>query len=169
MTQYAPRGSTIQERLDFYTIPEALTGCWIFWGSVNGGPAYLYKKSGNVLAHQLAYERHYGPIPRWDVVDFTPSVRSSSVQLNPIHLFLGTLADNNHDRNRKGRQATGKKPNVIKLTEQQAREIFGSSEPTRILAERFGISVVMVNSIRTKKSWHWLHGTFNSKRRVPVS
>jgi len=79
--------------------------CWIWRGSTT---AYGY---GNIrvggrgtqvaiYAHRLAYEYFVGPIPPGLLVchacDNPPCT-------NPAHLWLGTPADNMHDRDRKGR------------------------------------------------------------------
>lgn len=84
------------------------SGCWEWTRSkaTNG-----YGRITNSLsAHRAAYELFVGPIPDGMQVchrcDNPPCC-------NPAHLFLGTAADNAHDRDAKGRGAFG--PNAPRL------------------------------------------------------
>ena len=66
----------------------------------------------------------------------------------PEHLYWGTDQRNADDRLRDGTEIPGiRKPNV-RLTEAQILEIFRSSGPARIIAERFGIGEASVRHIR---------------------
>lgn len=50
------------------------------------------------------------------------------------------------------REAARKRPHV-KLDEQKASEIRLSVEPTRVLSERYGISMSLVNKVRAGVAW----------------
>jgi hypothetical protein len=66
------------------------------------------------------WELTYGDIPAGMIIchrcDNPPCVR-------PEHLFLGTQADNQRDRKRKGRSGRGEKNGRAKLTARAVREI----------------------------------------------
>jgi hypothetical protein len=76
-------------------------GCWE-WDAMRDRKGYGILMSGpkRLRAHRISYEIHFGPIPDGLFIlhrcDNPPCV-------NPAHLFLGTLADNNRDKTAKGR------------------------------------------------------------------
>jgi hypothetical protein len=91
----------IEERL-WDRIKRTPSGCWEFQGARNGRLKYgnLSFRGRYQPAHRVAYELTNGAIPEGLVVmhscDNPPCI-------NPEHLSLGTIADNNADRDRKGR------------------------------------------------------------------
>ncbi len=108
--------------------------------------------------HRLSYLIAYG--------DFSPKLSvlhkcDVPACVNPAHLFLGTLADNNLDMTNKGRRATGKSifinRTTTKLTDVQVvclREDFINLNLTQAqLAKKYGISQSVVSRIVNKHSW----------------
>lgn len=75
--------------------------CWEWPGYLIHGYGQVRYQGQKWYAHRLMWTRWFGPIPDGLNVlhhcDNPPCV-------NPWHLFLGTDADNNHDRDAKGRQ-----------------------------------------------------------------
>jgi len=82
-------------------IPES--GCWLWIGTLyNTG----YGKYGKKLAHRYMYEQLIGPIPSGLCIMHKCDVRCC---VNPHHLAVGTLTDNNLDCRRKGRHGNTRK------------------------------------------------------------
>lgn len=86
-------------------------GCWLYRPGATSrsqlrSAAYpLVRCNGARLrAHQWSWVVAHGPVPSGLCVLHRCDVPRC---VRPDHLFLGTLAENNADRDRKGRQATG--------------------------------------------------------------
>src|SRR5882672_11149425 len=85
--------------------PTLGTQCWLWTASTqNGGYGQIRTPTNDkrklLRANRLSWEIAFGPVPDGLFVlhhcDNPPCV-------NPDHLWLGTKADNNNDRSRKGR------------------------------------------------------------------
>ena len=79
------------------------SGCWLWTGGCNRPGGYGRFRVGKkmVVAHRVAWELAYGPIPEGKRVLHhcdTPPCE------NPAHLWLGTQADNLQDCRDKGRR-----------------------------------------------------------------
>jgi hypothetical protein len=72
---------------------------------------------------------------------------------NPDHLFLGTVADNNHDMIAKSRHQHGEKHSFAKLTEADIREIRASTAPAVALAPKYGVNSQAISNIRHRTTW----------------
>lgn len=112
----------------------------------------------SMLAHRAAWEAHHArPIPDGLLVCHACDNR---LCVNPRHLFLGTFADNNHDRDRKGRQIRGITHHKSKLTPEQVlyiRFAFSSGRATKTeLARMFGITDTSVHYIIIGRNWRHL-------------
>jgi hypothetical protein len=84
------------------SFPEPNTGCLLYGGNANqAGYGIVHIRGRRSFAHRFAYQLGNGPIPSGLVVCHrcdTPAC------INPDHLSLGTIADNNNDSLRKGRR-----------------------------------------------------------------
>jgi hypothetical protein len=143
--------ATAVERLDAGSIPEPNTGCQLWVRSTRHGYGTLWVLGVAYRAHRLSWQLANGPIPDGLFVCHrcdTPSC------INPLHLFLGTIADNTADMVRKGRNRTnpyrgGRHPNA-KLTDDQAdaiRRVMAAGGNLKEVAREFGIDRTSVTNV----------------------
>lgn len=156
-TLYAP---ALWRKLEARAIPEPNSGCllWLLGTLPHGyGVAYKPFKPGDkkrpYLAHRLAWEAHYGPVPDGLEVCHKCDVRAC---INPRHLFLGTHLENVRDMHTKGREARGSTHGMAKLTDAEVYAIRASMLPWQILADRYGVSRSRIYAIRAGDSWSHL-------------
>jgi hypothetical protein len=138
------------------------TRCWIWTAYADragyGRIASPGHGTPSRLASHVSWEIHYGDIPPGKIVchkcDNPPCV-------NPEHLFVGTHADNMHDKERKGRAnrnnpARGSRQGLAKLTEPEVEYIITQllvGRTCRSLSEEFSVSKSAVDMIRYRISW----------------
>lgn len=86
--------------------------------------------------------------------------------INKRHIRWRTIQQNIDEKLVHGRPTRGERIVQHKLTEVEALRVFNSKEPTRILAVRYGVSVVTINRIRGGKygGWNWLTKNRRSKK-----
>lgn len=143
----------LKQRLEELSIPEPNSGCQLWCAGTNGaGYGYLTIEGVVRRAVRVAWELANGPIPVGLVLCHKCDVPAC---INVNHLFLGTHADNMHDRDRKGRGARnwGRKNGSVKLTEQQVRSIQIDARPQTRIAAQYGVSQSMISLIKTGKNW----------------
>lgn len=134
-------------------------GCWEWAGWINdkGYGEYTTRvgdlKTGEFLAHRLAYIAWTGPIPSGMLIrhrcDNPPCI-------NPAHLETGTQADNMNDAKVRGRTARGEGHGRAKLTEDEVRAIRAASasgESYRSIALQYGLNRFHVGSIVRRQKW----------------
>jgi hypothetical protein len=131
--------------------------CWP-WTCTRDSYGYgVLKSSGKMLkAHRVAYARAHGAVPPSLCVCHRCDNPSC---VNPNHLWAGTNLDNIRDRSGKHRthRPLGQTHPMVKLTENQVREILDSTETHTKVAARFGITFQTVSRIRRKELWKHLH------------
>lgn len=135
--------------------------CWLWTGATWNGYGVIYHNGKQDGAHRVAWMLTNGPIPEGMWVLHRCDVRNC---VNPEHLFLGTIDDNNADMGAKGRRrgnarrGAERKGNVH-LTEDDVREIRrlykpGSQEFSQTaLARRFGVNQQNISQIIARKTW----------------
>jgi len=98
------------------------------------------------------FTNNKGKIPNGKVVRHTCDNRKC---INPDHLILGTLTQNNRDRvaRNRNRDQNGSKNNMSKLTEKQVVEIYTSKLPHKELSVKYKISKSVIETIKGKRSW----------------
>ena len=128
------------------------TGCWE-WNAARQSAGYgsFQPERGRVmLAHRFSYEAHHGPIPDGLVVRHKCDNRPC---VNPDHLEVGTIADNNRDKVERGRNTWVGRPQ--KLDAEKVRDIktrLGST-PYVDLANEYGVSAAAISQIANGRIW----------------
>ena len=133
--------------------------CWVwlagtFWRGEGKSYGCFDFQGRSLRAHRVSWWLHHGVWPEQFVLHRcdTPAC------VNPGHLFLGSIADNNRDRDNKGRhrRLLGSSNGFAKLNESQVAEIkflLASGAQKQTLARRFGVSAHAVGSIANGKTW----------------
>lgn len=131
--------------------------CWPWTGATQFGYGYIWivQQKIHAKAHRVVYAYTHG--------DFDSSLCvchhcDNPPCCNPSHLFLGTRAENNRDRDNKGRypDRRGEKNGHTKLTRLQVDEIrhLVSCGQTQLsVANQYGIKQPQVSRIVLRKLW----------------
>lgn len=141
----------------WFATVEVTSECWNWTGAKNGdGYPYTNLRGqilrGNRLFWMLANRRS---IPHDRLACHSCDNRAC---VNPAHLWLGTLTDNNRDRAAKGRSRDqrGTKNNQAKLDDSKAieiRRLYKAGLLQREIGAQFGITQTMVGRIVRGKAW----------------
>jgi len=151
-----PKLSLRQLRYFYSNVARAgVDDCWEWVGHVNKSDNYGTVEFDYVayLAHRVAYYLGKQKDPGTKCVCHTCDNRPCC---NPRHLFLGTKAENNKDRDEKGRHVAllGEEQGGARLTEDDVRDIRNSLEQQRVLAAAYGVSQ---STIWRARNTHWRH------------
>lgn len=134
-------------------VPEALSGCWLWWGDTSGKEPY--GQYGDKKAHRLSWELHRGSIP--DKMDVCHHC-DTPLCVNPDHLFVGTRQDNMQDCAKKGRNSHGETRYNARLTADDVVAIRASVEPHHVIAPKFGVDYRTISQIRKRQTWAHVPG-----------
>lgn len=126
-------------------------GCWNWTGAtwITGYGRFNFNNKSE-KAHRLSWAFYVGQIGKESCLLHRCDNR---LCVNPDHLFIGSRADNNADKTQKNRQTKGADVNTAKLTSAKVIEIRESHEPTRNLAETYGVSYDHINKIKRREVW----------------
>lgn len=105
---YVPKRVSLAERFHGKYQVDPGTGCWNWTGAKDEkgyGAINLGGDGPAIKAHRVSYEIHVGPIPQGVGFHGTCVLHrcDNASCVNPLHLFLGTVIDNNRDMHQKGR------------------------------------------------------------------
>lgn len=142
-----------QERIKKRIEVDPETGCWN-WTGVLHRQGYGMIRSGrtNHLTHRASFKVFKGEIPDGMFVCHHCDNRKC---VNPDHLFLGTVQDNQADMKRKNRSVYGEKCKTSKLTESDVKQILlmKGSVPQRAIAKKFNVSPSLICMLMKGKVW----------------
>lgn len=133
------------------------TECWEWIASVakNGyGEFNINRRSHG--SHRVAWELTVGPIPSGLWVLHQCDNRKC---VNPDHLFLGTVTDNNKDKIKKGRSNRGEKHGHAKLTAKDVVDIrikVDSGITQTAIAKIYGVDPSTISYICNNKTWSFV-------------
>lgn len=131
-------------------------GCWLWTGTKKRRG---YGVIRGLAAHRLSWQIHRGEIGPGLCVCH---VCDNPSCVNPEHLFLGTVTDNNHDRHAKGRTKLppqkGERNPQSKLTTAQVESIrsLRGVLPQAAVARLYGITQGCVSQIQIGIRWQHL-------------
>lgn len=180
--------------LDARSTPEPMSGCVLWVRSINASGYGSIKRDGFWLAHRYSYAVEFGDFDRSLCVLHRCD---NSACINPRHLFLGTVEDNNNDKIRKGRQFVprGDKNPRAKLSREQrddARRLAELGETHDAIASLLGVSSATISfllrgatwacdgaepknrrthrrlSLEAAKGIHALHGTGSTEKEIAI-
>ena len=145
---------TERERFDEYAGSGSPDECWVWRGGLSqAGYGKFWRNGRTDLAHRVMYEYTLGAVPddMWVLhrCDNPPC-------MNPRHLFLGTHADNENDKDAKGRRKRGSQTRKSKLDEArvtQIREMHAAGVQQKTIAREFGVDITTVNDVVHRHTW----------------
>lgn len=135
-----------------------------------GYGTYRFAKKRVIRAHRAAYFLTFGDLPEGMLVCHACD---NPACCNPAHLWLGTCAENNHDRDAKGRTVTPPQPrrpetyhrgqahHEAKLTNDQVRAIYKDPRKNSEIARAYGMSDSAIGRIKMGRLWRSVTGAKN--------
>lgn len=142
----------------FWSYVDKSKDCWEWQKCVNKSRrkyGLIGFNSKSYQAHRVAYFLHYGIDPLGlCVCHMCDNPRC----VNPEHLFLGTMADNMRDRDKKGRHIApvGSKNGQTQLTESMVLDIrarYASGETQAAIGRDMGLNHSTVGYIVRRTTW----------------
>jgi hypothetical protein len=137
------------------TVEVTGTGCFICTNRKPNKDGYIMIRYDGITTglHRVIWQMTRGrKIPQKSMV--VRHTCDNPACINPLHLKIGTMADNNRDRDNRDRTAKGGKIKQALLTDDQVRYIKRSNDtPTKELAEKFNVHKDTIRDIRNGRNW----------------
>lgn len=142
--------------------------CWVWSASVDrdgyGRFDGVVHGVRHAKAHRFSWSFHNSrPIPKGMVVCHSCD---NPACVNPAHLWLGTVAENQQDMAQKGRSRKdmrGATNSRAKLTEEQARAILSDARPYAQIAADYSVTTMTISDIKCRRSWAHIDVEFIGK------
>ena len=144
--------TTLMRFDEMYEVDEE-KGCWIWQGFFHPeGYGYINYKHSCTPAHRVSYILTKGPIPDGLFVCHHCDNRKC---VNPEHLYVGTVQDNNNDRVLRGRSIglKGEEHHNHKLPNDAVRDIKKREHYSQYYADMYGVSKSLISHIWCGRSW----------------
>lgn len=140
-------------------VSQHVSDCWL-WRGATASRGYGQAWDGRKMqrAHRLAWILEHGWVPD---DRFVCHHCDTPLCVNPVHLFLGTAADNLADASSKGRIG-GAVSNFSKLNDVAVRVIRllrKRGVPQRLLASEYGVVPDTIRLITTRQTWRHVSDT----------
>ena len=128
--------------------------CWEWTAyKMSRGYGVITVDSKTVLAHRMSWILTYGHIPQGEGYHGTCVLHKcdNPACVNPNHLFLGTVHDNNNDKVQKGRSRTG----PTKFTWEDIDNIRDAypKQSQHALAKLYNVTQTAICKIVNNKTW----------------
>lgn len=148
---------TVKEKLLFNVKLDKETRCWEWLGRKDkDGYGIMSVGDYPTRVHRIMYEQIKGDIKE----DFLVCHKCDNPGcINPAHLFLGTIQDNNNDRDTKGRTPKGEDSMSSVLTENdvlEIRELLKTGMTNKQIGEKYGVTGWAISRIKCGKTWKHL-------------
>ena len=137
----------------FTPVPEA--GCWLWdHGCISSGYGGFSYYGVNIPAHRASWIFYRGEIPEGLCVLHKCDTK---ICVNPHHLFLGTLGDNNRDCMAKNRHVRydrhGERNPKAKLTKNDIKAIMADTRIQKDIAKEYGVCQTQISKIKLGIAW----------------
>lgn len=132
------------------------TGCYTCTSHFPDSKGYprVYEEKRRIGLHRHIYQECFGEIPEDMVVRHKCDNRMC---INPEHLEIGTIADNNNDKMIRGRHKyishKGEKHWKSKLTKEQILEIRKDNRMHKDIAKDYNVARQTITNIKNNITW----------------
>jgi len=136
----------------FEKLEKLESGCWSSGSGHDRMYAKLFYQGKQLHGHRGAWLIHVGEIPEGLFVCHNCPGGDNRWCVNPDHLFLGTLQDNNEDRDIKGRTAISNATISVEIAS-QIRNDSKQGATRKQLMIKYQLSYNIVTKVVTGQTW----------------